>query len=86
LDIEPEYMTGVYSDPHHIIEYSDGEIRQEFSVCFACKIIKGDLHVSSESFELKFFTIKELEALDMHESTRVRIKHYLENRNKPVIA
>ena len=86
LDVEPEYITGVYSDPHHIIEYSDGEIRQEFSVCFACKIVKGDLHVSDESFELKFFTIQELEALDMHESTRLRIKHYLEHRNKPVIA
>ena len=86
LDIEPEYITGVYSDPHHVIAYSDGEIRQEFSVCFACHIVKGDLHVSDESFELTFFTIQELEALNMHESIRARIQHYLENRNKPVIA
>ena len=86
LDVEPEYITGVYSDPHHIIEYSDGEIRQEFSVCFACNIVQGDLHVSDESFELKFFTIQELEMLNMHESTRIRITHYLEHRNKPVIA
>jgi ADP-ribose pyrophosphatase YjhB (NUDIX family) len=86
LNVEPEYITGIYSDPHHIIEYSDGEIRQEFSVCFACNIVQGDLHVSDESFELKFFTIQELEMLNMHESTRLRIKHYLEHRNKPVIA
>jgi len=85
LEVEPEYVTGIYSDPKHIIEYSDGEIRQEFSLCFACQIVKGDLRVSEESLELAFFSPQEIERLNMHESTRLRIKHYLEHRNRPVI-
>jgi ADP-ribose pyrophosphatase YjhB (NUDIX family) len=85
LDVEPEYVTGIYSDPKHVIEYSDGEVRQEFSVCFACKIIRGDLYVSEESFEVAFFTPQEIEQLNMHQSTRVRIKHYLEHQHQPVI-
>ncbi len=85
LDVEPEYIIGVYSNPKHIIEYSDGEIRQEFSLCFACQIVKGDLRVSEESLELAFFSPQEIERLNMHESTRLRIKHYLEHRNRPVI-
>ena len=86
LDVEPDYIIGIYSDPKHVIEYSDGEIRQEFSLCFACTIVKGDLHVSEESHEVAFFTPQEIEQLEMHESIRLRIKHSLEYRNQSVIA
>ncbi len=85
LDVEPERLIGIYSDPKHVIEYSDGEIRQEFSLCFACNIVEGQLRVSEESFELAFFTPQEIERLNMHESARLRIKHYLEQRDQPVI-
>src|SRR5438128_9472893 len=72
LDVEPEYISGVYSDPKHVIEYADGEIRQEFSVCFACHIVQGDLHLSEESLEIAFFAPEEIEGLHMHESIRRR--------------
>jgi ADP-ribose pyrophosphatase YjhB (NUDIX family) len=85
LDVEPQYITGIYSNPKHVIAYSDGEIRQEFSICFACKIIRGNLKVSEESFELAFFTPQEIEQLNIHESMQLRIKHYLEHNNQPVI-
>src|SRR5262245_21154164 len=35
LDVEPEWTVGVYPDPRHVVEYGDGEVRQEFSLCFA---------------------------------------------------
>jgi len=85
LDVEPEYITGIYSDPKHVIEYSDGEVRQEFSLCFACHIVQGDLHRSEESLEIAFFAPEEIEGLHMHESIRRRLKHYLEYKNQPVI-
>ncbi|MGI9058279.1 MAG: NUDIX domain-containing protein [Ktedonobacteraceae bacterium] len=85
LDIEPEYIIGIYSNPEHIVAYSDGEVRQEFSICFSCKIVRGNLKVSEESFELAFFTPQEIEQLNMHEAMRLRIKHYLEHKNHPVI-
>ncbi len=86
LDVEPEYIVGIYSDPQHIIEFSDGEIRQEFSICFACKIIRGNLQKSKESLKIGFFTPDEIKQLKIEESIRLRIQHYLEHRNHPTIA
>jgi ADP-ribose pyrophosphatase YjhB (NUDIX family) len=36
--VEPQNLVGIYSDPHHVIAYSDGEVRQQFSICFACRM------------------------------------------------
>lgn len=85
LDIEPVSLVGVYTDPHHVIEYTDGEVRQEFSLCFVCKILHGTLRVSEESHALQFFSPHEIARLDMHPSIRKRIHHYLEHRQKPAI-
>jgi ADP-ribose pyrophosphatase YjhB (NUDIX family) len=86
LDVEPEALVGIYSNPRHVIEYGDGEIRQQFSVCFACRIVGGELATSEESTEVGFFPPVEIEAMPMHESIRLRIRHYLEHRPQPVIA
>ena len=86
LQVQTEYLIGVYTDPEHIIEYSDGEIRQEFSLCFACTIVGGKLQVSDESTEVAFFSSQEIEKMDMHESIRLRIKHYLQHRKQTIIA
>ena len=86
LDVEPNYIVGIYSDPQHVIEYSNGEIRQEFSICFACKAIGGNLQGSDESLKIGFFTPNEIKQLKMEESIRLRIQHYLEHRNRPIIA
>jgi len=86
LKVEIEYLTGVYSNPKHVIEYSDGEIRQEFSLCFACKIVRGKLQVSNESFEVAFFDPKDIEQIPMHESILTRIKDYLKHENQAIIA
>jgi ADP-ribose pyrophosphatase YjhB (NUDIX family) len=86
FEVEPEDIVGVYSDPGHVFAYDDGEVRQQFSVCFACRIVGGQLQVSKESSEVAFFSPEEIEGLEMHESIRLRIQHYLERRPRPVIA
>jgi ADP-ribose pyrophosphatase YjhB (NUDIX family) len=86
LAVQPEALVGIYTDPRHVVEYGDGEIRQQFSVCFACRVVGGDLAVSDESLEVGFFTPAEIETMPMHESIRLRIRHYLEHRLQPVIA
>jgi ADP-ribose pyrophosphatase YjhB (NUDIX family) len=85
LQVEPELIVGIYSNPKHVVEFADGEVRQEFSICFTCHIVGGEPRTSEESSELAFFTPQEIEHLSMHESIRVRIKHYLEHRVNPVI-
>jgi ADP-ribose pyrophosphatase YjhB (NUDIX family) len=86
LEVVPESIIGVYSNPQHVIEYADGEVRQQFSVCLACRLVGGELATSDESTEVGFFTPTQIEVMPMHESIRLRIRHYLEHRPQPVIA
>jgi ADP-ribose pyrophosphatase YjhB (NUDIX family) len=86
LAVEPEALVGIYSNPQHVVEYGDGEIRQQFSVCFACRVVGGELAISDESLEVGFFTQTEIATMPMHESIRQRIRHYFEHRPQPVIA
>jgi ADP-ribose pyrophosphatase YjhB (NUDIX family) len=77
LDVEPLYVVGVYSDPEHVFAYDDGEVRQEFSVCVACRLLGGVLRISEESRELGYFSPTDLDGLHMHPRIRVRIDDYL---------
>src|SRR5689334_16896369 len=35
--VEVTGLIGIYSNPAHIIAYDDGEVRQEFSLCFRAR-------------------------------------------------
>jgi ADP-ribose pyrophosphatase YjhB (NUDIX family) len=80
LEVEPEDIVGVYSDPGRVFAYDDGEVRQQFSVCFACRVVGGTLATSDQSLEVGFFHPAEIERMPMHASIRLRIRHYLEHR------
>jgi ADP-ribose pyrophosphatase YjhB (NUDIX family) len=77
LDVRPEYVIGVYSDPDHVFAYDDGEVRQEYSVCVACRVVGGELQISDESTELGAFMPEEAEKLPMHPRIRARILDFL---------
>ena len=49
IDVEITGLSGIYSDPRHVIAYDDGEVRQEFSLCFHARPVGGELRSSSES-------------------------------------
>ena len=84
LDGEPTGLVGIYSDPGHVIAYADGEVRQEFSICFAARIVGGQLAVAdAESSEVRFVKPRDVDELPMHRSTRLRIQHFLEHRSTP---
>ncbi len=77
FDVRIEQIIGIYSDPGHVFAYDDGEVRQEFNICLACTIVGGELAVSSESTDVRFFALDEVADLTMHESIQKRIKDYL---------
>ena len=69
------------------IAYADGEVRQEFSICFTARIVGGQLAVGDqESTEVRFVRPSELDGLPMGRSTRLRIQHFLERRTTPYFA
>jgi ADP-ribose pyrophosphatase YjhB (NUDIX family) len=87
LQVEPTGIVGIYSDPGHIIAYADGEVRQEFSICFTARIVGGQLAIGdTESTEVRFAKPSELDQLSMGSSTRIRIQHFLEQRTIPFFA
>jgi ADP-ribose pyrophosphatase YjhB (NUDIX family) len=86
LTVKAYRIVGIYSDPDHVFAYSDGEVRQEFSVCFACRILAGEIAKSDESLEVKFWPVEELDSVDMHPSIRLRISHYLSEKPEAFIA
>lgn len=85
LEVQPEYLVGIYSNPRHVVAYPDGEVRQQFSVCFACRTVGGSLATSNESLKVGFYTIDEIKQMPMHESIRLRIRNYFEHRDQPAI-
>ena len=78
-----ERITGVYTDPRHVIAYDDGEVRQQFSLCFAASILGGELHTSPETFEVRFIPQVDLDQYDVHPSMRLRIKHQQLGQTSP---
>ncbi|HEX5877062.1 MAG TPA: NUDIX domain-containing protein [Actinomycetota bacterium] len=78
LRVEVTGLSGIYSDPAHVIAYDDGEVRQEFALCFRARPVGGDLKTSSESRQVRWVKPGELEALNIHPSMRLRVRHALE--------
>jgi ADP-ribose pyrophosphatase YjhB (NUDIX family) len=85
LDVEIDGIVGIYSDPRHIIEYSDGEVRQQFNICFSARLLGGTLRASDESTEVAWITPQSLEDLPIHDTTRLRLRHFLERRTSPYV-
>ncbi|WP_033293873.1 NUDIX hydrolase [Amycolatopsis jejuensis] len=83
IDCEVTEVIGLYSDPRHVIAYDDGEVRQEFSICFRAKTTGGSLRTSRESKEVLWLHKEGIFDLNIHESIRLRLSHSLEN-NRPV--
>jgi 8-oxo-dGTP pyrophosphatase MutT (NUDIX family) len=80
IDVEPTGVIGVYTDPGHVIAYADGEVRQEFSICFRARPVGGEPRTSSESREVRWVEPDGLDGLDIHPSIRLRILHGLGDR------
>ncbi|MER5262815.1 NUDIX domain-containing protein [Actinosynnema sp. NPDC002837] len=83
IHVEVTGLVGLYSNPNHVIAYDDGEVRQEFSICFRAQPIGGELRTSSESKEVLWVEPDRLPDLDIHPSIRLRIDHGLSNRAEP---
>ncbi|MFI9814001.1 NUDIX hydrolase [Saccharothrix variisporea] len=83
IHVEVTGLVGLYSNPNHVIAYDDGEVRQEFSICFRAQPIGGELRTSNESKEVLWVEPNRLPDLDIHPSIRLRIEHGLSNRAEP---
>jgi 8-oxo-dGTP pyrophosphatase MutT (NUDIX family) len=86
ITVDVTGLIGVYSDPAHVIAFSDGEVRQEFSLCFRARPVEGEPHTSSESKEVLWVEPAGLADLNVHPSIRLRMQHGFEHRTEPFYA
>jgi 8-oxo-dGTP pyrophosphatase MutT (NUDIX family) len=68
---------GVYSNPAHIVEYTDGEIRQQYEAVYIGSPIGGVPTVNDEADGVRWVLPEQLHDLDIHPSMREQIGHYL---------
>lgn len=74
--VEVVGIVGTYTNPHHVFAYDDGEVRQEFSICFLARRLGGQLAVSEESTDVRWFEPGEIDALPMVPSIRKRLNDW----------
>ena len=85
VDVVVVGLVGLYTNPNHLIEYSDGEVRQQFSICFRAEYLSGEPTPSDESSDVRWVDRDQLDALPIHPSMRLRIDHGFEQRSEPYI-
>ncbi len=73
LNVEIHDIIGIYTDPQVVVEYSDGEVRQEFTALYFGTVKSGSEHIDEESTEFRWINIFELSDLSMADSQKVRI-------------
>ena len=84
MGVEIARLSGVYTNPLHVMAYDDGEVRQQFSLCFIARLLGGELSTSSETSEVGFVAVDRLDALSIHPSMRLRIDHGLDSSRSEV--
>jgi ADP-ribose pyrophosphatase YjhB (NUDIX family) len=86
MEVEVTGLVGVYTDPGHVISFTDTDVRQEFSLCFRARPVGGVLATSRESIEVRWIPRNDLPSLNASVSTRRRISDALIGRDGPVLA
>jgi 8-oxo-dGTP pyrophosphatase MutT (NUDIX family) len=63
LHITISQLVGVYSNPHLLVEYPDGNRFQRVSLCFAGEVIEGEIAINEESTAYGFFSFEETQQM-----------------------
>ena len=85
VTIEVTGIVGIYTDPKHVMAYDDGEVRQQFSVCFFANYVNGTPREDgTETKAAKWVDLEALSHLNIHQSMRTRIADSLD-RSSPAI-
>ncbi len=85
LQVRVQRLIGVYSSPHRIIEYADGNRFQIIGVMFGVEVLGGELTLNEEVSEFAYCMPAEIAGLDMMEHHRERIADALAHQEQPFI-
>jgi 8-oxo-dGTP pyrophosphatase MutT (NUDIX family) len=75
--VEVAGVLGIYSDPGHIVAYSDGEVRQEYEVILLARPVSGSPQANDEASDVRWVTPAGLRDLDIHPTQWRQLSDYL---------
>jgi 8-oxo-dGTP pyrophosphatase MutT (NUDIX family) len=73
LRVRVARLLGVYTNPNLIIEYPDGNKFQIVGFSFEAQVTGGELGLSDETTDCGYFSLDQIEGMDMMEHHRERI-------------
>ena len=73
LKVEITDIIGTYTDPNILVAYSDGEVRQEFTVVYAGKFTDSYVSLDEESTDYRWVDFEAVKTIDLTNSKRKRI-------------
>ena len=78
LNVVIRDIIGTYTDPDIRIAYSDGEVRQEFTIVYYAVIADGSIELDEESSGWQWVPLKDVQALPLADSQRKRLEDVAE--------
>ena len=85
LRVRVTRLIGVYSDPDQLVIYSDGNKVFVVALSFEAEIIEGELGLSNETTEAGYFSLAEMEHMQMHGQHKSRVEDALEKYPEALI-
>lgn len=85
VQVEVVRLIGIYTSPHHIIVYADGNRYQIISFSFEARIIGGRPATSNEVLAVGYFTPAEIADLPLMETHRIRVADALAEQSAAFI-
>ena len=85
LSVKVKRLVGVYSHSDQLVIYPDGNKVQIFALHFQAEMIGGKLGLSDETTDFGYFTLDEIEVLDVSFRHKDRIMDTLANQKEAFI-
>jgi ADP-ribose pyrophosphatase YjhB (NUDIX family) len=86
LQVQICRVIGIYSSPHMLLTYADGNRYHMVNLCFEAEVQAGTLELSNETTEAGYFTPSEIEIMDVMEHHRQRIADALSGQKETFLA
>ena len=85
LSVRVKRFVGVYSHPDQLTVYSETDKFQIVALHFEAEVMGGELGLSDETSDFGYFTMEEIEGLDMLGRHKERIEDTLVNQKEAFV-
>jgi ADP-ribose pyrophosphatase YjhB (NUDIX family) len=85
LHLQVTRLVGIYTTPHRIVAYPDGNRYQMVALSFEARVVSGELRLSEETTDCGYFSLAEIESLDLMEDHRERIRDALARQSEAFV-